>query len=465
MKTLFKYLLMCMLPVASLPLMTACGDDESTDPYDINYVYIYSPVSTDNTLEYKGNGTFLVEIAPDCVVNPVRCTKPAPTDLTIHLDVDPSLVDSYNKANGTNYTLLKSVQLENSTLHIKKGEYISADSLKVHYTDMKEFQNGAENFLLPIAITSIEGSGMSISENSRIYLTFTSIYKVNAITMDFSESMNLEYENGKFINLLERLDLGKILTSDWAADDDINVLLKIDPSLINAFNAVNGTDYIMMPNVEFENSTVTIKKNTQTPEENVVLTFADEMANVELGKNYILPIIISEVNGEGAGIGETATAYIVFKTVEKLSLSVKDAPVGIAISDFTGWSVTVDGSATNPNGRKRWISLITNPKSSVDYLGAFKPLVIDMNRMETVSAIQINYYSSRYSPASTVVVETSLDGINYKIGHCELTANITHCFVFRYPEEIRYIRITYSSSGRYGTLPTGIYVYKSTGEG
>ena len=118
MKTLFKYLLMSMPLAVSLLLMTACNDDESVDPYDINYVYIYSPVSTENTLEYKGNGTFLVDIAPECIVNPVRCTKPAPTDLTIHINVDPSLVDSYNQANGTNYTLLKSVQLENATLHI-----------------------------------------------------------------------------------------------------------------------------------------------------------------------------------------------------------------------------------------------------------------------------------------------------------------------------------------------------------
>ena len=256
------------MPLAvSLLLMTACNDDESVDPYDINYVYIYSPVSTENTLEYKGNGTFLVDIAPECIVNPVRCTKPAPTDLTIHINVDPSLVDSYNQANGTNYTLLKSVQLENATLHIKKGEYISADSLKVHYTDMTEFQSGAENYLLPIAITSIEGLGASISENSKIYLTFSSIYKVNTVTMGASKSMNLEYENGGFTNLTERLELENMLTADWAADDDINISLEMDPSLIGAYNAVNGTNYVLMPNTAFEHSTVTIKKGARTPQE------------------------------------------------------------------------------------------------------------------------------------------------------------------------------------------------------
>lgn len=41
-----------------LPLVTACDDDEATDPYDINYVYIYKPSETNATLEYKGDGTF-----------------------------------------------------------------------------------------------------------------------------------------------------------------------------------------------------------------------------------------------------------------------------------------------------------------------------------------------------------------------------------------------------------------------
>lgn len=43
MKKLYKYLFMVVSAVALLPLMTACSDDESTDPYDVNYVYIYSP--------------------------------------------------------------------------------------------------------------------------------------------------------------------------------------------------------------------------------------------------------------------------------------------------------------------------------------------------------------------------------------------------------------------------------------
>ncbi len=43
---------------------------------------------------------------------------------------------------------------------------------------MEEFKNGSENYILPIAITSINGTGVSASEsNSKIFLTFESTYK------------------------------------------------------------------------------------------------------------------------------------------------------------------------------------------------------------------------------------------------------------------------------------------------
>ena len=103
MKALFKYILYSTFFAMSLPLVTACDDDEATDPYDINYVYIYKPSETNATLEYKGDGTFLKEIATEHILSPVRCTKPAPQDLTIQLAIDRSLVDAYNSEYGTSY--------------------------------------------------------------------------------------------------------------------------------------------------------------------------------------------------------------------------------------------------------------------------------------------------------------------------------------------------------------------------
>ena len=52
--------------VSILPLMTACSDDESTDPYDINYGYVYNPPVTEHTITYLENGTFR-QIIGGCV--------------------------------------------------------------------------------------------------------------------------------------------------------------------------------------------------------------------------------------------------------------------------------------------------------------------------------------------------------------------------------------------------------------
>lgn len=459
MKTLYKYLLMCIPFITFFLCITACDDDEAVDPYDINYVYIYSPSDTDNRMEYKGNGTFLVGIEPESVLTPVRCTKPAPEDMTIHFGIDASLVDSYNQDHGTNYTLLKSAQLENAALSIKRGEYISADSLKVHYTDMTEFQNGMEKYILPISITSVTGSGVSISKESQIYLTFTSSYKANFVNIGSSKSFNLEYENEGFTNLAERMELPNLLTSSWNADGDIDVTLKIDESLVNKYNAVNGTNYVLMPHAAFEYSTVTIKEGTKSLENEVALVFSDAMASVELGKGYILPITITKVNGVGAEIGESFTTYVVFNTVEKLTLSVEEAPVGTAIEDFTGWSITMDGKSQSGYGVS-WMNLVLDPGDWIDVVTASNTLEVNMGKLQTVSSIKIGYYYGQYYSALAATIAFSTDGMNYKVGQCTLTAANAHNFVLQYPTEVQYMRITFPKGvSSWGTYPVSLSVY------
>lgn len=85
----------------SLPLVTACDDDEATDPYDINYVYIYKPSETNATLEIIKETELFERNRHRTYLSPIRCTKPAPQDLTIQLAIDRSLVDAYNSEYGT----------------------------------------------------------------------------------------------------------------------------------------------------------------------------------------------------------------------------------------------------------------------------------------------------------------------------------------------------------------------------
>lgn len=175
MKVELKNIIYYTLIMAAMLVAASCGEDDMTDPYDTNYVFLYSPPSVAHNLVYRGDGVFTQEIKEQEMLVPVRCTRPAPADITVTVSLDKSLVDAYNAQQGTNYVFLENARLEKSTFIIKKGEYMSPDSLRVTYTDKSEFQNGSMNYILPVAVSAVEGKGVVLSkENHVFYLTYES---------------------------------------------------------------------------------------------------------------------------------------------------------------------------------------------------------------------------------------------------------------------------------------------------
>lgn len=448
MKELFKYILFSTLFAMSLLLVIACDDDEAIDPYDINYVYIYKPSETNATLEYKGNGTFLKEISAEHVLSPVRCTKPAPQDLTIQLTIDRSLVDAYNSEYGTNYVALQNAELENATLYIKQGEYISADTLKVHYTNMEEFQNGSENYILPITITSINGAGVSASEsNSKIFLTFKSTYKPNHVTLTSKKEYLLEYHYSKgFTNLSNEWKLDGILKSAWTADGDIKVTLAVNPALVGTYNAQHGTDYSLLTSASLKQSTIMIKQGKTTPEESVSLSFLDDMASVQLGTNYIVPVTITNVDGIGADIGENKVIYIVYKTALVGFLSCVDKPVGSVINDHSGWRFTLNGQSSD----------------LYDYVPDGSILDIDLGKQENIRTIALHFNEWYYSSESASIA-ISNDGKKYEdLGVASRFVNKTSYILLLAAKQAQYIRVVFHGALYYSPYMKTVGIYTET---
>lgn len=455
MKTFFKYSLIYVSALALLPLTTACSDDESTDPYDVNYVYMYSPSKTDNSLVYKGNGVFLTGIAEKCVINPVKCTKPAPTDVTVHFDIAPSLVDSYNQEHGTNYTLLKSAQLENSVLSIKRGDYISADTLKVNFTDLTEFQSGAENFILPITVTEMEGAGVSLSQNSKIYLTFTSTYKPNRVMIASSSEKTLYIAGGEVIDPEnpDKLTYNSMLSCEWPADADMTLSLEIQPELIEAYNAKNSTNYKLLPNASLETTTMHIAKGDMGAMEVLTLLSSDKMASVKPGENYIVPIKVTEVTGEGGGVyEEKSECYLLFNAVKMPNIISVSQPVGTlenTMEDWNSWSVYYNGGTTDGFGKDT--HAVFQPTESVSNkmyraFNLYEPLTFDLSKTYNISSFDLTYYFSYSSyAASHAKIETSVDGETYEADDIEMPYRGVQIFKFSRPKNIRYIRITFTS--------------------
>lgn len=445
MKTLSKYILYSTLCAMSLPLVTACDDDEATDPYDINYVYIYKPSETNATLEYKGDGTFLKVIESDQILSPVRCTKPAPQDLTVQLSIDRSLVDAYNKEHGTNYVALQNVELENATLYIKQGEYISADTLKVHYTNLDEFQNGSEKFILPIAITSISGSGVSTSDNNgKIFLTFESTYKPNYVTLSESKVYQLEYQyNQGFTGLSSNWEISGVLKSAWKTDSDTKVTLAINPALVGTYNALHGTDYSLLTSASLKQSTLTIKQGNTAPEENVFLSFSDNMASVQLGTDYVIPVTITSVDGVGADIGESKVIYIVYKTTIVGFLSKVAKPVGSVISNHKDWSYTLNGESSNLN----------------DYVSDGSVVEINLGKQESIKSLALTFYEWYYSSEGASVA-VSKDGVKYEsLGIVTGFAEKTSYIQFVEVKQAQYIKVTFHGTLYYSPYIVSVNVY------
>lgn len=457
MKTSFKYLLMGAAVAVSLPLFTACDDDEATDPYDLNYVYIYSPAEADNNLEYKGNGTFITSIEEECVINPVRCTKPAPDDITVNLEITPSLVESYNQEHGTSYTLLKGAKLENSSLTIKKGEYMSEQSLRVVYTDMSEFQNGTEKYILPIAISSIQGGNGLISENtSKVFLTFTSEYKANHV--GFSRELyteQLTFKPSGFTNAMEELQISQPVITEWLADSEIKVNVAIDYDKLELYNGLNGTNYQRMPvEVSLSHESLTIAQGSSFPTEAFALKFADAMAGLPLEEaNYMVPLVLTAVNGEGAEMDEDAKVfYVAFNCISQPFAMETGSTAGTRIKDYSTWGITVNGSANSDYGS--WSILFSG--YPVDYWSTGEEMIIDFGSERNLWFIQIGTSYDAYYSYSNMKVETSVDGVEYEGDNVEVTPGLTIRIKIMEPKPIRYLRLTPTGENGY---PSGLRFY------
>ena len=181
MKKYWKYLIAAAAIAVSAPTFTACSDNDEVDPYSINYVYMRQPNDTYANVEYKFNGDFLSGLEDPLALVPVRLTKPAPCDMTVEIAIDPTLVEEYNEANDGNYVFLEGAEVLNPTLTIKKGEYLS-DVITLGFTDHTGFFDKTEDLILPVVVKSANG-GAVISKSSRIFLTFTSTYHANVLTL------------------------------------------------------------------------------------------------------------------------------------------------------------------------------------------------------------------------------------------------------------------------------------------
>lgn len=459
MKKFWKYIMISAAAVALMPL-AACDDDDTVDPYDINYCYIYQPSETDARLEYKANGQFIIDITDPLKLMPVRLTKPAPSDITVTVGLDASLVDEYNATNGTDYVMLEGATIVNPEIRILKGEYISTDSITVAF-DHNAFQTGDENYILPVVLKS--ASGLNISKSSRIFLTFTSEYRANIVSL--TASRNLVITNDPDVTGWEtanrNVTINNFLTTTWAADAPITVKAEIDQSLIDAYNAENGTTY--KPIQASVNPANLVIAEGQSGV-GLSLTLGD-YTGVANGDEYLIPVKLSFESGTGAELA--AGVDVAYVQVIALPSTVSSTASSNGLSQITPQSNWTGLSHTVNYGDEDFSSILL---SNSGYYGVETgdQLVIDLGQVyNDVKAFGFQFYAWYYGLADIQDVEVSTNGSTWKsFGGTNLIRGnydaANQYIVFSKPTTFQYLRFTcgdYGYSSYYGCFIRQIKFY------
>lgn len=422
---------------------TACDDDSELGPkdntnYESNFVYFETPASTYAQVEYMANGDFMSGLTDPLKLVPVRLTKPAPCDLQVEVAIDPYLVAEYNKEKGTDYTFLHRAMIENPVLTIKEGEYVSSDTITISFGNHSGFIDKEKDLMLPIVVKGAEG--LTTSKSARIFLTFTSTYRPNYLTIPTQEMTK------KVVTVIEGWEetIKTIEASDafqltYAPYEDVTINIAIDESKVAEYNAANGTDYVFKDDATLVTNTLRIGTDGSNASFTIETGDPTGIAN---DITYLIPVTVTSVEGAAVELKEGNTVYIIVKGVSR-ELSVSGKYSGSLLANPT--ACTVNGATTGYYGYQ-WINAINDNKWDYDYLRSGSMMEIDFGQVVKLSSFYIYHWSSSYS-ADKLTMETSADGNKWNDwGEVSYQKAGSYYVNMSTTEEVRYMRLVFSNT-------------------
>ena len=441
MKKFWKYIAIAAMTAVMVPF-TACDDDSELGPkdntnYESNFVYFDTPASTYAEVEYKANGDFMSGLTDPMKLVPVRLTKPAPCDLQVEVAIDPYLVAEYNKEKGTDYTFLHRAMIENPVLTIKKGEYVSTDTITISFGNHSGFIDKEKDLMLPIVVKGAEG--LTVSKSARIFLTFSSTYRPNYLSITKDNYMvKIGLMNPDWKETASKINADNAFKLTYAPYEDVTLNIAIDESKVAAYNEAHGTNYEFKADAELVSNTITIGTDGNMG------SFAINTGDLEGIENeipYVIPVTITSINGAAVEISGGNTVYVVVKGVGR-ELTVSSGEYsGSQLSNPV--TCTVDGSSTGLYGNN-WVDVINNETWSYDYVRSGQLMEIDFGQVVKLSSFYVYHYYASYS-ADKLTMETSVDGSKWndwgEVSYQQARAYFVNMSA---TEEVRYMRLVFS---------------------
>lgn len=409
MKKFLKYATMFAVATAMLP-MVSCDDDDTVDPYDINYCYLYQPYETFANVEYKANGDFMSGLTDPLELVPVRLTKPAPSNIQVEVAIDPSLIDEYNEANNTEYTLLEGAEIVNPIMTIAAGEYTTPEAITISFTDHHGFIDQENDLILPVVIRS--AGNAVISKSSRVFLTFNSTYNPLVITTKASQEFAACPLSQGWESKVQTVTVNNAITLNYSPYENLTVDLKLDASKVADYNAAHGTNYIFKSDAKLASDKITV-----TPDEvNGSFTInSGSLSDFENGQSYVLPVVVSNPQGCQSQLNEANNVvYVVLRSAGPELVYSTTTVEGTEFTMPAGITCTVNGQDSYSGGwsTATWVDIINPESYSYGYMKTTDVMEINFGEVVNLSGFYFDCYASYYAPRS-ISLQTSKDGSNW----------------------------------------------------
>ncbi|SUJ24349.1 Domain of uncharacterised function (DUF1735) [Sphingobacterium spiritivorum] len=178
-------------------ILTSCNKNTVTlpDPYDVyadmkTSGFLVNSENNQNTVQFnvikKNTG---VSIDKDQLNLNFKISAPLAMDLTGKVNVNETLVTSYNTDHQTSFQLLPAnayVLSENTTVNISKGTTLS-NAVSIKLTNLNSLVLG-QTYLLPVSLSSVSDASLSVHES------FKTTYLM--VKVDANEFPNTDKPNG-----------------------------------------------------------------------------------------------------------------------------------------------------------------------------------------------------------------------------------------------------------------------------
>lgn len=264
-----------------------------------------------------------------------------------------------------------------------------------------------------------------------------------------SQALGLS-ENATFTYSSTASTLKLTATSGAKATQDIKVTFATDPSLVASFDTSNPSKYVKLPDgcVEIPSPVATIPAGEYISNELEVKVKTTGV--LDRSTTYLLPVIISKVDGGTLNEAMSVKYYVVTAVYEDL--------------DKTGWTIqgfdSEEATGEGPNNG-RAVFILDNNVSTIwhtQWDGGTPPLPhwvsVDMQSAKLISGLSfVNRQGASNGIPKNIKVQVSTDGTTWTdAGNYVLVQGNAKQFIyFPTPMSARYFKVTATSS--YGDTP------------